>query len=404
MKILVTTSTLKQDLDDPSPEFINNLVDGLASINPKSEFIYIYPFKRKYPKSKNLKNVSYKPYRYWITSKGHNILDKGLYQSIKSSKFNLIKIFFLIVSQLIYTLYLTIKIKPDYIYAHWIFPQAFVAAIISKITKTKLVFTSHGSDITLLRKLNFIGKLILKFSISNALRITVVSEKNLKKIGDFINIEKHKKKFKVIPMGVSKKFFEQLSTKNQPLSEKKDFLYYGRLTKYKGVDLLIRSFKEINKNYPNTRLKIIGYGDTLKELKNFVKINKLDRNIEFLPFQNVEEIIKEIDKSNLVIVPSIDTGYEFEAGPLTIVESMARKRLCLVSDSVGFISYLDVSTALIFNSGNQQSLTKGIEAFFNLDNESHLNILTNAYKLSEKFKFKEIAAKHNDFLFYDGVR
>ena len=76
----------------------------------------------------------------------------------------------------------------------------------------------------------------------------------------------------------------------------------------------------------------------------------MDRNIEFLPFQNVEEIIKEIDKSNLVIVPSIDTGYEYEAGPLTIMESMARRRLCLVSDSVGFISYLDVSTALIFKS------------------------------------------------------
>ena len=52
MKILVTTSTLKQDLDDPSPEFINNLVDELASINSNNEFIYIYPFKRKYPNLK----------------------------------------------------------------------------------------------------------------------------------------------------------------------------------------------------------------------------------------------------------------------------------------------------------------------------------------------------------------
>ena len=86
MKILVTTSTLKQDLDDPSPEFINNLIDGVASISPDSEFIYVYPFKRTYPNLKSNKNISYKPYKYWITSKGHNILDKGLYQSIKSNK------------------------------------------------------------------------------------------------------------------------------------------------------------------------------------------------------------------------------------------------------------------------------------------------------------------------------
>ena len=117
MKILVTTSTLKQDWDDASPGFINNLIDGLASINPGNQFVYVYPFKRKLPELKSIKNVSYKPYKYWITSKGHNLLDKGLYQSIKINKFNLIKIFFLIVSQFFYTLYLTIKMKPDYIYA-----------------------------------------------------------------------------------------------------------------------------------------------------------------------------------------------------------------------------------------------------------------------------------------------
>jgi len=404
MKILVTTSTLKQDSDDASPGFINNLIDGLASINPGNQFVYVYPFKRKLPELKSIKNVSYKPYKYWITSKGHNLLDKGLYQSIKINKFNLIKIFFLIVSQFFYTLYLTIKTKPDYIYAHWIFPQAFISTIISKVTRTKVVFTSHGSDVTLLRKLGFLGKFILKFTISNAVKITVVSEKNQKKIDEFININKHKEKIKVIPMGVNNKFYEQLSTKNQITLEKTDFLYYGRLTKYKGVDLLIKSFKEINNNYPNTRLKIIGYGDMEKELKNLVKIYKLEKNVAFQPFQSVNRIIEEIDKSNLVIIPSVDTGFEFEAGPLTIVESMARKRLCLVSNSVGFISYLDASTALIFNSGHQQSLTKGIETFLNLDNESHLNMLSKAYRLSEEFKFKEISKKYNDFLFANHVQ
>ena len=36
------------------------------------------------------------------------------------------------------------------------------------------------------------------------------------------------------------------------------------------------SFKEINNSCPNTRLKIIGYGDMEKELKNLVNINKLE--------------------------------------------------------------------------------------------------------------------------------
>ena len=165
------------------------------------------------------------------------------------------------------------------------------------------------------------------------------------------------------------------------------------------MDLLIKSFREINKKYPNTRLKIIGYGDMEKILKNLVKKSEVERFVEFLPFQNVEKIIKEIDKSNLVIVPSIDTGYEFEAGPLTIIESMARKKICLVSDSVGFISYLDKSNALIFKSGNQNSLTKGIETYLNLDKKTYMDMLSNAYKLSEEFRFEKIATKHKNFLF-----
>ncbi len=399
MKILVTTSTLKQDLDDPSPEFINNLIDGVASISPDSEFIYVYPFKRTYPKLKSNKNISYKPYKYWITSKGHNILDKGLYQSIKSNKLNFIKIFFLLLSQFFYTFYLTIKVKPDYIYAHWVFPQAFIASLISKATKTRYVFTSHGSDVTLLRKLNFLGKFILRFSISNASRFTVVSKKNLNKMDKFLGIKNYKEKIQVIPMGISNKFYEQSKIKNKNNSQVKYLLYYGRLTEYKGVDLLIKSFREINKKYPNTRLKIIGYGDMEKILKNLVKKSEVERFVEFLPFQNVEKIIKEIDKSNLVIVPSIDTGYEFEAGPLTIIESMARKKICLVSDSVGFISYLDKSNALIFKSGNQNSLTKGIETYLNLDKKTYMDMLSNAYKLSEEFRFEKIATKHKNFLF-----
>ena len=43
-------------------------------------------------------------------------------------------------------------------------------------------------------------------------------------------------------MGISKKFFEQSNTKNE-LSRKNNFLYYGRLTKYKGIDCLLNLLK-----------------------------------------------------------------------------------------------------------------------------------------------------------------
>ena len=54
MKILVTTSTLKQDVNDSSPEFINNLIEGMSKLNDNNEFIYLYPYKGRDPVKENI--------------------------------------------------------------------------------------------------------------------------------------------------------------------------------------------------------------------------------------------------------------------------------------------------------------------------------------------------------------
>ena len=55
-----------------------------------------------------------------------------------------------------------------------------------------------------------------------------------------------------------------------------------------------------------------------------------------MDFVDQNTLIKFIDQSDLVVVPSKITRTEFEAGPLTLIESMARQKICIVSDSVGF--------------------------------------------------------------------
>ena len=42
--------------------------------------------------------------------------------------------------------------KPDFIYSHWVFPQAFISALVGKVMGIKVVFTSHGSDVKILKK------------------------------------------------------------------------------------------------------------------------------------------------------------------------------------------------------------------------------------------------------------
>jgi len=322
-----------------------------------------------------------------------------LYQSIKVSKYNILKVLSLLIFQFFNLFYYSFKFKPEYIYAHWLFPQALIASVVSKFTKTKLLFTSHGSDISLLIRLGFLGKFITKFTVTNAYKFTAVSNKNLNKINQMYNLSKINKKFEVIPMGVSKIFFDTPVYDNYLYCDKYQILFYGRLTHYKGVELLVDAFSNLHLKHPNLYLNIIGNG----EQKDFIikKITKLNLHqyIKVSSFKNKDLLINEIDKSDLVVVPSLESKLEFEAGPLSVIESMSRKRLCLVSDSVGFYEYTNNKNSLIFSSGNQESLENMLSKSLNLNQDEYKSKVNEAFKTSLEFDFNKISEKYFNFFF-----
>ena len=77
---------------------------------------------------------------------------------------------------------------------------------------------------------------------------------------------------------------------------------------------------------------------------------------------------------------------------------MARKRLCLISDSVGFISYFDSASCLVFQSGNLKSLYDELINFFNISDEKYLDMTISAFEIIKEFKFENISNYHSKFL------
>ena len=156
----------------------------------------------------------------------------------------------MIISQFFNLIYHSIKLKPDIIYSHWVFPQAFISSIIGKFLKKKVVFTSHGSDVKLLNNLGLLGKLIIKFTINNSNKFTVVSKTGLENIKFSFDNLLNENKYEVIPMGVDNIFFDKKILDN-PNNHTIKFLYFGRMVQYKGVDLIIEAAQMLddNKNF-----------------------------------------------------------------------------------------------------------------------------------------------------------
>lgn len=106
-----------------------------------------------------------------------------------------------------------------------------------------------------------------------------------------------------------------------------EFLFYGRLSEEKGVDVLLRALTLV----PVVRLKIIGEGKQRAALEKLASELGVSERIKFLGALYNEDLKKEIRSSRAVIVPSI----WYEVFGLVNVEAEALGKLVIASDIGG---------------------------------------------------------------------
>jgi len=141
---------------------------------------------------------------------------------------------------------------------------------------------------------------------------------------------------KLIPNGISLKRF---NPNLKPIEKYKDgkinILFMGRLDKRKGVKYLIKAFKKIRRSNENVRLIIGGSGSEMKNLRNYVKNNRIP-DVEILGF--VDEKIKPryYATCDIFCSPAI-SGESFG---IVLVEAMACGKPVIGGDNEGYACVL----------------------------------------------------------------
>jgi glycosyltransferase involved in cell wall biosynthesis len=148
-------------------------------------------------------------------------------------------------------------------------------------------------------------------------------------------------------------------------SEELVFLFAGKLEHKKNVDLLIESFKKINKEKIN--LVIVGNGKLERELK---ESSSKFKNIFFLNFQNQTLMPVIYQMADVFVLPS--KGHD-ETWGLSINEAMASGKAVLVSDACGAAIDLvqNAVNGYTFQSENSDDLREKILRL--IDNKNDLN-------------------------------
>lgn len=163
----------------------------------------------------------------------------------------------------------------------------------------------------------------------------VLSEFNKNKMSKLINKEK---------MVVKPNFVENNNCRIVPASERKYFMFLGRLDKLKGINDLVKCWKEID----DEKLLIVGKGPEEENIRRFIDENNI-ANVELAGFKEKDEVMKLLSKAKALIVPSKC----YEGFPMTIVEAMSVGTPLITSnignvkdvgkESIGNIQYNDIS-------------------------------------------------------------
>ncbi len=139
-------------------------------------------------------------------------------------------------------------------------------------------------------------------------------------------------------------------------SRKNNFLYVGRLSEEKGIDILLAAFKDS----PH-QLTIIGDGPLRKSVEDQAKRTN---NITYLGFQNKDRITEELKSCTALVFPSV----WYETFGLTMIEAFANSTPVIASN-IGSASLLiiDQFNGLHFTPSDVEDLKAKLTAWQNLE-------------------------------------
>jgi len=262
--------------------------------------------------------------------------------------------------------------KPDVVHSHT--PKAGIIAMLASII-CKIPFRVHTVAGLPLMETSGIKRKILLFIEWLTYRCATKVCPNSYGLKKFIlkNISIPKKKLKVIGFGstngVDSKYFsksQKIINSSKDFKKKFDlknkfiFIFIGRIVKDKGVEELLEAFFELNKDFKNTKLVLVGHEERdLDPISNKSKtIIKKNKNIIHLGFKN--DIRPYLASGNCLVLPSYREGF-----PNVVLQASCMGVSSIVSDINGCNEIINNEVnGLLFKPKNVKHLYRTMKKIY----------------------------------------
>jgi glycosyltransferase involved in cell wall biosynthesis len=217
--------------------------------------------------------------------------------------------------------------------------------------KVPYIVALRGSDVPgYNRRLRLLDKFVFGFLSrviwKNARAVTAssIGLKNLaQRTSDEVNIQ-------VIYNGID-------PTRFRPVAEKRqsgiDTIFVGRLIERKGVNYLLKAFKEVSDEYEDCRLIIVGDGPERRKLENFCKESQIESKVRFLGAVRREDIPEIYQNASIFVLPSLQ-----ESLSNALQEALA-SGLPVITTDTGAAELMD-NNGFVVEKGNHAQIKKAI--------------------------------------------
>jgi len=385
-KVLVLTHNFIRFREDSAGQFVFTLTKELAN---DFQIFILAPHEKGLPRYEVIDNIKVIRFRYHF-ARFETLAYRGDMHERVLRKFSCkIAFAFMLISFLFNAYNIIRKNKIKILHCHWWIPAGLVGYLLTLVTKARLVLTTHGTDVFILRKFRWAIPLAQRV-FKKAEVITVISSCLKTLLGSALKIDPGK--IWVFPMPFDTRKFYPLQDRK---TVKGGILSIGRLIERKGYQYLIEACRLLKDQKINFHLIIIGNGPDEERLKKLVSSQGLWDEVEIKGNLDQNQLLLFYNSAEVFVLPSItDWKMEAEGLGMVLLEAMACKIPVIGTKSGGIPDIvINEKTGLLVPEKNSSLLAEAIKRYL-LDEDLGNRMAEGGYRfVQENFTPKAIAGK-----------
>lgn len=274
---------------------------------------------------------------------------------------------------------------PELIVSHWVNPQVELLLTLGKkyAAKTSLVFHDDCSE-----------KAIDRFDLVNKAKEIDAIGCRSKSYAEYVQNALQLPRlpffcYSGIPDELANKCAKTLDARE--MSDTPEYVYVGRLVKFKNVDTIIEALHQVYKDKA-FMFHIVGSGAEKENLESLVKNYGMEDRVIFHGQVSRDEVFKIMQKSTYFVMVS-----EHETFGMVYIEAMLAGCITIAAKGGGVDGVIiDGENGFLSKEGDVTALAEKIRGINNSDVIKRIQLRKNAVKTAIKFSDTNVAKKYLD--------